>query len=660
MKKFILIIITIIAAGFNIVMADGHDTHEDSLAYSWRILQPLGLRERAVIDTLLFNYHRTAVPSGYSPAFATTGNQASVGRNMIFADRAPMSEFFFRDAKQFWLPDVDKMRFYNTRIPMSVLGYNTGGGRELAQDWLKLIFSGNVNKRTQIGVNFSYPYSKGSYNYQAAKGMIWGLNASYMGDRYEFQGFFNAYNMLNKENGGITDDLYILDPAQLQGGVSSINPKSIPTNLTASHSRVAGKQLYLNNRYKVGYWHEEKDETDSVIAREYIPVSSFIWTLDYQTSRHHFTNSNSSEEQSFWTNHYLDSSATDDKTSYSSLRNTFGISLLEGFNKYAKAGLAAFVTHELRTFHQTPDTLALSGDDRPSGLTPYPFDARMKGKETQNLLYVGGQLVKQQGHLLNYEATVSFGVVGPAAGEIKADGNASTRIKFLGDTVSVKAYGHFSNTTAPYLMNNYISNHFAWANDFGKTRRVRFGGILNLPHTGTRVNVSAENIQNLIYFGPDMLPTQHGGSVQVVSLRVNQNFRWRAFNWENSLTYQKSSDEAVVPLPQFALYSNLYFYFRVAKVLQVQLGVDCDYYTRYHAPGYQPSTMAFYNQREIKCGNYPFMNAYANFKLSRARFFVLYSHFNQGLFGSNDYFSLPHYPLNPRRFQMGVVVDFLN
>ena len=54
------------------------------------------------------------------------------------------------------------------------------------------------------------------------------------------------------------------------------------------------------------------------------------------------------------------------------------------------------------------------------------------------------------------------------------------------------------------------------------------------------------------------------------------------------------------------------------------------------------------------------MNAYANFKLSRARFFVLYSHFNQGLFGSNDYFSLPHYPLNPRRFQMGVVVDFVN
>lgn len=224
----------------------------------------------------------------------------------------------------------------------------------------------------------------------------------------------------------------------------------------------------------------------------------------------------------------------------------------------------------------------------------------------------------------------------------------------------VKGYGHFSNTTAPYLMNNYISNHFAWKNDFGKIRRLRFGGMLDLPHTGTFVNVGVENIQNHIYFSPDMLPVQNGGSVQVFSVKVQQNLRWRALNWENTLIYQKSSDDAVIPLPQFAVYSNLYFYFRIAKVLQVQLGVDMDYYTSYYAPGYQPSTMAFYNQREIKCGNYPFMNAYANFKLSRARFFVLYSHLNQGMFGDDNYFSLPHYPLNPRRFQMGVIVDFVN
>jgi hypothetical protein len=67
--------------------------------------------------------------------------------------------------------------------------------------------------------------------------------------------------------------------------------------------------------------------------------------------------------------------------------------------------------------------------------------------------------------------------------------------------------------------------------------------------------------------------------------------------------------------------------------------------------------MSFANQQEIKVGNYPFMNVYANMKLSKARFFVMFSHVNQGLTGKN-YFSLPHYPLNPRRFQIGVSVDF--
>ena len=226
--------------------------------------------------------------------------------------------------------------------------------------------------------------------------------------------------------------------------------------------------------------------------------------------------------------------------------------------------------------------------------------------------------------------------------------------------MSVKAYGHFSNTSAPYLMNNYISNHFAWKNDFGKIRRLRLGGILDLPHTGTNINVGVENVQNHIYFNADGLPTQAGGSVQVFSIHAQQNLHWRALHWDNTIIYQTSTDEAVIPLPKLAIYSNLYLFFRVAKVLKVQLGVDCDYYTKYKAPAYQPATMAFCNQREIDCGNYPLMTAYVNMKLSRARFFVLFSHVNQGLIGDNNYFSMPHYPLNPRRFQMGVIVDFAN
>ena len=54
------------------------------------------------------------------------------------------------------------------------------------------------------------------------------------------------------------------------------------------------------------------------------------------------------------------------------------------------------------------------------------------------------------------------------------------------------------------------------------------------------------------------------------------------------------------------------------------------------------------------------MNVYANMKLYKARFYVLYSHANRGLFGGNSYFGALHYPINPSRFQLGVSVDFAN
>ena len=109
---------------------------------------------------------------------------------------------------------------------MTLLSYNFGGGRDNSQDRLTGVFSGNVNKKLQIGANIDYLYSKGSYNNQADKNLAWGLSGSYMGDRYELQAFYNHYNLLNKENGGITDDLYITDPELLQGGNASISPKN--------------------------------------------------------------------------------------------------------------------------------------------------------------------------------------------------------------------------------------------------------------------------------------------------------------------------------------------------------------------------------------------------------------------------------------------------
>ncbi len=630
-------------------------------SFAWEMLPPLGLHEPATIDTLFENYAQRSVPVDQYPVYATTGNLGGPGIDRDYMRQSPAGNFFFRDALAHWRPKEGNHKFYNTRIPMTLVGYNTGGGRENKQDRLAMIFSGNVNEKLQIGANLDYLYSKGSYANQAVKNLTWGLSGSYIGDRYELQAFFNHSNGLNQENGGITDDLYITDPAELQGGQASIDAKSIPTNLTMARNRLKGQEFFMNHRYKVGFWRvtppNDTVPGDTVEHRTYVPVTSFIWTMDYRDGSHTFYNNSPSEAATFWENQYLTTGQSSSPTSYWSLTNTFGVDLLEGFNKWAKAGLSAYVTHELRRFTQCPDTIPMAGDGRPEGLTPYPFDHRLAAKGSQNLLWVGAQLTKQQGALLRYQATAKIGAVGDAAGELFLDGRVQTRFNLLGDSVAITGFGRFSNETAPYLLQHYVSNYFMWDNDFSKTRRVRFGGELMVRRTGTLISASVENVQNLIYFNQAGMPVQNGGSVQVVSASLTQNLAYRALHWDNRVLYQTSSDKDVLSLPTLAVYSNLYLKFKVARVLDVQFGVDCDFYTKYHAPFYQPATMAFCNQRDIKVGNYPFMNLYANMKLRKARFYIMMSHINQGMTGKN-YFALPHYPMNPRRFQMGVSVDF--
>ena len=591
-----------------------------------------------------------------SKAYATTGNLGAEGQDQIFFDRPDYSNFFFEDALAAWLPSINTQRYYNTRIPMTIVSYNTGGNRNNMQDRLTALFSGNVNKAIQVGAAMDYIYSMGTYDAQATKDFTWRIFGSYTGDRYELQAYFNNYNFLNKENGGITDDRYITDPAAVQGGSTNVDNKTIPVHLSAAHSRIYGTELYLNHRYKVGFYKNFRDSvTDTIIGRTYIPVTSFIWTMNYKSNKHLFLNSEATEDTTFFENTYLSLKGSNDETTYWKLSNTFGIQMLEGFNKYAKFGLAAYITHEIRKYTQYTDTIDTESAN--SGkLTPMPTHSIPHSK-TENVVWVGGQLTKQQGSILTYNATAQFGIVGEVAGDIDITGDISTKFKLHNDSVRITGYGYFKNKSVPYFLNNYISNHFIWQNDFGKTRRFRAGGILNFPLTRTSANVGVENIQNMIYFNESGMPVQAGNNIQIFSATIDQNFKFGIFNWNNSVTYQTSSDDMVLPLPKLSIYSNMFLQFTIARVLHVQFGVDCNYYTKYYAPAYNPATMTFHSQRETQCGNFAFMNAYANMKLKKTRFFVMFSHVNQSLFGGS-YFAIPHYPLNAMKFQMGLSVDF--
>lgn len=664
LKRFILSVWLTLTCVATAMAAAGGDTIVRRPS-CWTLISPLGLHQKAVFDTLAYNYQRQAVPSLVSDAYATTGNLGCEGQTQIFFQRPERHPFFFLDALDAWLPKASNQRFYNVYIPFTQLSYNFGGNKQTSQDRLRLDFAGNAGRRVGIGVKADYLYSKGCYANQSSKDFTFGFSGYYRGDRYEMQAFYNHWNLLNKENGGITDPLYITDPAAVQGGVSHIASDNIPVNLSHARNRINGQQLYVNQTYNVGYWHEV--EVNDTLTREvYVPLIRFIWTLDYQSGHRKFVNTDAAQGAKFWPNTYFEATGTHDDTRFSSFANTVGVALIEGFKPWAKFGLAAYATYDLRSYKQPMAALMnapLPDPDTPQeeapNLTPLPDGYAIKEKDKQNLLWIGAQLTRQSGTLLNYEADFRLGLIGDVAADLELSGRATTHFRLLGDTVGVEVYGHFRNTAQPYLLQHYVSNHLVWNNDLGKTRSFRVGGRLELPWINTSLEAGFENIQNYVFFAASGVPQQYGGSVQIFSATANNHLGFGIWNWDNRITVQASSKQDVLPLPAFTIYSNMYLHFRAFRVLDVQLGVDCDYYTKYYAPAYQPATMSFVVQQDTKCGNFPFMNAYVTCKLSKVRFFVMMSHFNQGWF-SKEYFASPLYPLNPRRLQFGLSVDFAN
>ena len=405
-----------------------------------------------------------------------------------------------------------------------------------------------------------------------------------------------------------------------------------------------------------------KAKEDSMwLKNEYVPVTSFIHTLHFDNYKRIYEAYKTPED--FYENQYynigrLTGDSIYDKTKHYDLKNTFAIALLEGFNKWAKAGLKAFVTHDLRHF-VLPDSLG--------GNNIY----------NEHSLSIGGQLSKKEGHMLHYNITAETWLVGEDAGQLNVDATADFNFRLFGDTVSLAARAYFHRLNPTFYYRHYHARHLWWDNDeLSKEIRTRIEGRLSLKKTGTMLRVSAETLKNYTYFGQqysltdkylrvgnDVAVRQHSGNISLFTAQLSQDLRFGPLCWETVLTYQESSNTDVLPVPRLNIYTNLFLNFMISRVLRCDLGADVRYFTKYYAPDYCPSlgqyTVQENSDSKVEIGNYPIINVYANFHLKHARFFVMMSHVNAHS-GKRNYFLTPHYPLNERILRFGVSWNFFN
>lgn len=420
----------------------------------------------------------------------------------------------------------------------------------------------------------------------------------------------------------------------------AVNGKAAADSLRALEAKAAQDTMWMKN--------------------EYVPVTSFIHTMKFDTYRRIYQAYETPKD--FYADTFnpagnYPGDSIYDKTTHYRVQNTFAISLLEGFNKWAKAGLKAFVTSDLRHF-----TL--------------PTETEIAKAYNEHNLSIGGQLIKSQGKTLHYDATLETWLTGKDAGQMKIDADADVNFALFGDTVRLQASGFFHRLNPTFYYRHYHSKHFWWDNDdMSKIIHTRIEGKFGYEKTKTTVRVAFDNIKNHTFFamgynvtddfgrtGNTLSVLQKSGAISLLTLELQQKLKLGPLHWDNVITYQKSSDDMALPVPDLNIYTNLFLRFKIARVLKCDFGADARFFTKYYAPDYSPALGQYAVQtgeNRTEVGNYPIVNVYANFHLQRTRFFVMMSHINAGQ-GKPDYFLAPHYPLNQRIFRFGVSWNFYN
>ena len=199
-----------------------------------------------------------------------------------------------------------------------------------------------------------------------------------------------------------------------------------------------------------------------------------------------------------------------------------------------------------------------------------------------------------------------------------------------------------------------------WFNSFDQEDETRFEVSLKIPSWALELSAWQGLVNNKIYYDAQSSVAQSSDAISLTSLYARKDFRLGGFHFDHRVLLQWSTNQEVIPVPLCSAFLSYYYEFWVErnKVLRMQVGVDGRYNTSYYAPSYNPALAAFYNQREYKIGDYPYLDAFVTAKWKRMRIFLKYQHANYNLFGNGRYLTTAGYPLNPGMFKFGISWGF--
>ncbi len=580
--------------------------------------------------------------------------QGALGQTSLPLDyfRRPRSfDFSFADPYYAYTYDFESVPFYNTKRPLIRMGYIESGQKRYREENFDIMLAQNVSPTTGFNVDYKARGTRGQYAWSRTKNHNLSVAVNHTGKRYSVHAAYYNNHIEQQENGGVVGLWAIADTTfQL--------PSGVPMKLADAEAR----NVYRNNAFFVTQSYgiplqrmTESDFSMAGLSAVYIGHSFEYssWSKVYTDVRADYTDERDHRDEegnfvaatgSYYDDWFINPAQSRDSLYERVISNRIFVQAQPWDRNGGVGTIDAGVGLDLHTYSQFAPDDYLSGSYRKVKKSSYFAYGSVRGK------------IKKY---VDWDADLKFFPSGYRGGDLELGAHLALTGFVRRHPLILEGRFSMERRSPSYWQENLLSNHYMWSAPLTKENETRFEVKFSVPDFAFEVGVRQGVAVDPIYYGSDSRIAQHDGSVGLTSVYARKDFRIGGLHLDNRVLLQWSTSQEVVPVPLLSAYLSYYYEFWVVRnVLRLQVGLDGHYHTRYKAPSYNPALSAFYNQREIEVGNYPYVDAYAMAKWKRMRIFLKYQHVNKGLFGNGEYFSVAGYPLNPGMFKIGISWGF--
>ncbi|MCK0122774.1 putative porin [Gelidibacter sp. F2691] len=527
-------------------------------------------------------------------------------------------------AKHFNYMEIEDMRYYHVPTPLSEMMYKTAFEQGQLLD---AFFTINTSKQFNFSIAYKGLRSLGKYQHALTSTGNFRFTTSYStkNNRYQARAHVVMQDILNEENGGLTD----VDVANFESGDPEFIDRSVfAPNFEDAENSLEGKRFLLDHQYNL------LKPSDS--ASNSISVGQVI---SFEDKFYQYTQATRND---FFGASFL-GKAIKDRVTLEEFSNQF-------FVQYKNKTLGALKFNaDYANYNYGYDAVTVIDGKQ--------ITNRLKG----SVLGIGG---KYQNTIGGFHLNGEFGlnVSGDFNGNF-LDLNASYK---LSPDVNVMARLNTNSKQANYNMLLYQSDYlnYNWDNSdaFKNVQTQNLAFKLQSDRIAS-AGVELTSITNYTYFGLDannaIKPLQTDQSLKYLKIDLSKEFKVGKFALDNTILYQNVLEgEGILNVPQIITRNTLYFSDHVfKKALFLQTGITLNYFTNYKMDAYDPLLGEFYVQNITDIGNFPRLDFFINAKVRQTRIFIKAEHFNSAFTGYN-YFSAPNNPYRDFTIRFGLVWNF--